>query len=291
MEQADTKSVINTYGRGVPAPLFHIRRNKMALEFNEVKPGDGVFEYAPYSYNIGQKCRCNCRYCYARDIAIKFCDPSNPVTADNWHEEEVKPYKVNIHQTVNNVVMIPTMGNISDSNVELMIQTIKNIADANNLVLVVIKPFMSVVRRMCAELADYKDTVQFRFTITSLNPTLSQLWEPGAALPAERIECLQYAFDHGYYTSVSMEPMIDERIETLRLISTIEPYVIGDIWLGKMVDIDKRVAITDDMIRDAVAIIKEQQSDLEIQKLVFSLIGKKNIRYKKSIRDVVRTDL
>ncbi len=262
----------------------------MALKFNVVKPGDGVFEYAPYSYNICQKCRCNCKYCYAREIAMSFCSRSNPVTADNWHEEEVKPHKVHIHQTVNDVVMIPTMGNVSDSNVELMIQTIKNISDANNLVLVVLKPFMSVVRRLCDGLTDYKDTVQIRFTITALNPTLSQIWEPGAALPAERIECLKYAFEQGFYTSISMEPMLEERTETLRLISTIEPYVVGDIWLGKMMDIDKRVAITDDRIRDAVATIKEQQSDIEIQRLVFALIGKRNIRYKKSIRDVVRTD-
>jgi hypothetical protein len=46
-------------------------------------------------------------------------------------------------------------------------------------------------------------------TLTHDDPAVSLEWEPGAALPAERIEALRIAHTAGIKTWVSFEPVID----------------------------------------------------------------------------------
>lgn len=48
----------------------------------------------------------------------------------------------------------------------------------------------------------------FGVTLTNLDDTLSQEWEPGAALPAARIESLRHAHENGIKTWVSLEPVL-----------------------------------------------------------------------------------
>ena len=58
-------------------------------------------------------------------------------------------------------------------------------------------------------------------------------WEPGAPVYKERKEALRYAFDYGFKTSVSMEPMLDiANID--KVIKEVNQFVNEDIWLGPM---------------------------------------------------------
>jgi DNA repair photolyase len=49
----------------------------------------------------------------------------------------------------------------------------------------------------------------------------------------ERKQSLKYAYERGFRTSVSMEPMLDT-IQIEQLIETVRPFVTEDIWLGTM---------------------------------------------------------
>lgn len=49
----------------------------------------------------------------------------------------------------------------------------------------------------------------FASTLTSLNDNFSHKWEPGAALPKDRIATLQKFHDRGIFTWVSLEPTLD----------------------------------------------------------------------------------
>lgn len=59
---------------------------------------------------------------------------------------------------------------------------------------------------------------QFGVTLTNLDDKLSVKWEPGAALPGERISSLYHAHEKGVKTWVSLEPVLytDVALEIIR---------------------------------------------------------------------------
>jgi DNA repair photolyase len=107
-----------------------------------------------------------------------------------------------------------------------------NILKAGNDVLVVTKPHLEAIKKICDLLPQYKDRILFRFTIGSIDTSVLKFWEPNAPAFEERLESLKHAFHSGYSTSVSCEPMLDEQMDNL--IEAILPYVTDSIWLGKM---------------------------------------------------------
>jgi hypothetical protein len=83
---------------------------------NKSKSGYGVGEWAEYSYNIGTGCINNCRYCYARDIAVDISMRSNkPMTREDWSTEQVKTWKSDISQKASGVIMLPSMHDITET--------------------------------------------------------------------------------------------------------------------------------------------------------------------------------
>ena len=260
----------------------------MANRFNIVKPGTGVNEWADFSYNIGTGCSNNCRYCYAYGIAADIARDNNRVlTRAGWQQETVNVRKAGIHQHEDGVVMFPSMHDITLGYLPTAITTIRNMLDANNWVLIVTKPRLECIRRLCDEIQEHRDKLLIRMTITSLNAELSRFWEPGAPLPAERLSALRHAHDNGFMTSVSVEPMIDSFERTIELYHTVYPYLSYDIWIGKMNDIDRRVAIDSQQTREAVSLIKQQQDDANIHLLYQRLKHADKVKWKDSIRNVV----
>ena len=59
---------------------------------------------------------------------------------------------------------------------------------------------------------------EFATTLTFLDEQKSRQWEPGTAIPEERIESLRKAHELGIRTRVSLEPIIEpaESIEIIR---------------------------------------------------------------------------
>jgi len=72
----------------------------------------------------------------------------------------------------------------------------------------------------------------FGVTLTFDNDADSRTWEPGAALPSDRIEAPKKAKEQGIKTWVSMEPVIDPE-QTLHLIEMSSDYV-DKYWVGKL---------------------------------------------------------
>lgn len=54
-----------------------------------------------------------------------------------------------------------------------------------------------------------RDRDAFASTLTSLDDDFSKKWEPGAALPRDRISALHTFHEHGIFTWVSLEPTLD----------------------------------------------------------------------------------
>ena len=88
-------------------------------------------------------------------------------------------------------------------------------------------------------------------------------WEPGAPLFEERLTSLRYAFEAGYDTSVSAEPMLDSK-NAVALFKTLEPYVTDSIWLGKMNHMESRVKVNTNEDSARIRAIQQGQVDQEI---------------------------
>lgn len=86
--------------------------------------------------------------------------------------------------------------------------------------------------RAVSDLALYKPGDSFATTLTFTNAVLSAQWEPGAALPADRMATLQVFHQRGIETWVSLEPVIDP-YESLNIIQETYDYV--DLYkVGKL---------------------------------------------------------
>ena len=152
--------------------------------------------------------------------------------------------------------------------------------------LVVSKPHMECIEKICDLLQDFKSQILFRFTIGACDDRILSYWEPNAPGYDERKQCLIYAHQAGFQTSVSVEPMLDStNIDTL--IGELLPYVTHSIWVGKMNHLGRFGKGSDMVLRQAIEKIKRGQTK-EIIRAIYNR-HKKNpkIKWKAEIKKVV----
>jgi hypothetical protein len=82
--------------------------------------------------------------------------------------------------------------------------------------------------------------------------------------------------------------MLDGVEGMFRLVEVVASQVTDTIWLGKMNAIQRRVDPTIQGVIQAVALIQNQQSDTNIRRLYSMLKGNGKIRWKDSLKDVLR---
>jgi DNA repair photolyase len=254
-------------------------------KLNKVSQGYGVFEWASYSYNIGTGCINDCRYCYAREIAVRTGQITDGAA---WCTERVKPHRSAIHESVNDIVMFPSMHDISENYLPTYLTTLGNLLAAGNPVVIVTKPRLASIQAICKTFPQQKDRMLFRMTITSLDERLSRFWEPGAPLPDERLSALRYAYEAGFQTSVSVEPLLDTVTNAVTLYQSLTPYITEDIWFGKMNGIRGRVDMSRAEVTAEVDTILRNQTDENILWLYRQLNDLPKIKWKDSIREVVK---
>jgi DNA repair photolyase len=245
----------------------------------------GTVEWAVKNVNFINGCQHDCKYCYAKEMAIRF----KRKTPSTWVNEEVNLSKVEpTIRKVKGYVMFPSTHDITPENVEYSMICLENILASGNDVLIISKPHFSVIQMLCTFFSDCKDRILFRFTIGSTNSETLRFWEPNAPSYEERKKCLIYTHRKGFKTSVSFEPMSDVTVE--EIVSEIEPYITDSVWIGKMNHLLKRLNSngTDDSetIQHATELIKSQ-SDENICNLYHRLTENPKIKWKESIKKVM----
>lgn len=253
--------------------------------YNKVRTEFGVGEWAGYSYNIGIGCEHDCLYCYARADALKY---GNIVTTAAWSNERVNAYKVSINEKADKRIMFPSTHDITPYYLRSYVRTLDNILSAGNEVLVVSKPHFECIEELCRRFTEYRNKIEFRFTIGTLNDEVSKFWEPRAPLPLERLKALKHACDCGFSTSVSMEPMLEGYSDALAVYREVDQHVSGTIWIGLMNLPEQRVDMSSKEIKEAVAEIKSLQSEANVMKLYRELKDVPKIRWKDSIKKIVK---
>lgn len=190
--------------------------------------------------------------------------------------------------TFDNSPMYPSSHDCTMSNIQSYMVVLHKLLKAGNKVVVVTKPRFKCVKLLCQTFQDYRDSILFRFTMGSVDDTVLKFWEPNAPSFRERLKSLRWAYEHGYRTSVSLEPLLDDRVDGV--LAKVKPFVTDSIWIGRANRL--RSIISLNCPRDAVAREKAEalialHSDQWIRGLYNRYKRDKIIYWKDSVRNVV----
>jgi len=243
----------------------------------------GTKEWSVKTVNCCTGCSHDCRYCYAKGMAIRF----KQVTANQWPHERIRPKDVSkIHKNYDGQVMFPSSHDITPNNLNACLAVMKNLLVAGNRVLVVSKPHLDCIKAICEMFDPFKKQILFRFSIGACDDQILSYWEPNAPGYDERKECLTYAHQAGFQTSVSVEPMLDSaNIDTL--IGELLPYITHSIWIGTMNHLGRFGKGSDMVLKQATNRIRQGQMDIIIKQIYERYKTNPLIRWKKEIKKVV----
>lgn len=249
----------------------------------------GTYEWAVDNANFISGCYHNCKYCYSKEMSIRF----KRKTSLNWDQEDINILQLEKKaKKVEGFIMFPSSHDITPINLSYSVTFLNKLLKAGNNVLVVTKPHFEVIETICEVFKDYKKNILFRFTIGSNNSDILKFWEPNAPSYEERKTCLEYAYQKGFSTSVSCEPMLDDK--TVDLVLDIEPYISNYIWIGKANFLLRRLKMNGVNDKESIEMANQLialQSDFKIKSLYKKLSSNNKIKWKESIKKIVQIEI
>lgn len=261
-------------------------KSNHSVSNNKQKRLFGTKEWAEVNFNFINGCTHDCKYCYSKEMAIRFERKS----ASTWKNEEIRLKDLTKTISIKNkFVMFPSSHDITPKYLDESISIIRKLLTSGNKVLIVTKPHFKCIIKICETFEREKKNILFRFTIGSSNSRVLKFWEPGAPSFETRFKSLKYAYDRGFKTSVSCEPMLDFHIN--KLINKILPFITDSIWIGNANFLLKRLKTNG--IDDPETIQKANklvfwQSDKENILKIFKLYkNNKKIKWKDSIQKIL----
>lgn len=245
----------------------------------------GTQEWSILNANFINGCKHDCKYCYSKEMAIRF----KRKTKDDWQNEEVRNGNLKKKfKKANGTIMFPSSHDIHPDHLNESLAFLENILVAGNKVLIVSKPHFKCIKSICDKFTKFKNNILFRFSIGSTDSNTMRFWEPNAPKFSERFASLVYAYYEGYQTSISCEPMLDNKVEDV--IKIVSPFVTDSIWIGKANFLLKRLKINgheDTKTINKARELIEWQSDENILKLYDKIKDNQKIKWKESIKKIV----
>jgi hypothetical protein len=251
-----------------------------------VKKISGTKEWAVANVNCCDGCSHNCRYCYARAMQ---CDRLKRIKLEDWPNEKIRTHDVDRPRKLYpGTVMFPTTHDITEKTMKECCIVLWKLLTIGNKVLIVSKPHLPVIKFLCRELYLDREQLMFRFTIGARDNKILKFWEPGAPTFEERRDALRIAFNKGFSTSVSVEPMLNSS-DVVDMFYYLEPNISDTYWIGKMNKIAQRVKYNpkDADERWMVNHVIEGQTDDCIRCIYEWLKDEPKVRWKESIKSVV----
>jgi hypothetical protein len=245
----------------------------------------GTREWAESNVNIQSGCENDCRYCYAKSMAMRY----HGRASHTWQQPRPqKQNRVKNWRKHKGILMFPSSHDITPGNLHDCLEVLLKLLKAGNKVLIVSKPLPACIQVLCERLEQYKGQILFRFTIGSVDQKVLGYWEPHAPSYEERLASLQLAYAKGFQTSVSCEPMLDGNIDAV--VSAVRPYVTHSIWLGKVNNLVQIVTMTcpgDDDVIDRARKLISTWDDTAVMALYERYKDDPLIRWKDSIKKAV----
>jgi DNA repair photolyase len=200
----------------------------------------GTTEWAEKNVNILLGCQNGCRYCYARAQAMRFNRLKNYKDWGTTYHYLREDMLEKTWRPTDKRIMFPSSHDIYPEILDECVTVLGKILAAGNDVVIVSKPSLECIKRLCHEFQEYQSQIVFRFTIGATDDKILSHWEPNAPSFKERLAALKWAFRKGFATSVSCEPLLDAP-KVKKLFDRLKPYVTDSIWIGKMNLIRNRV--------------------------------------------------
>ena len=179
-------------------------------------------EYSPFALDLYPECSHRCKYCYV-----------------NWNAPRQKYSLMNLDRELKRLAFLGDRGIVTISFVSDPYDKGRKDNSYTRNVLELFRknnhPFQVLTKGGTMAISDfdlYGPDDRFGASLTFDNEIDSKTWEPGAALPADRIEALRLAHEKGIKTFVSLEPVI-EPDQTLHLIELTHEF-IDFYWVGKI---------------------------------------------------------
>ena len=279
-EENTIKNDCNDKGQ-CQSQLAQERKNNHSTGPKGPKPG-GTQEWAVRSVNCCSGCSHDCRYCYAREMAVRY----GQLKPEQWKEEKIRWKDVRKkYGRIDGTVMFPSSHDITPHNLLACLIVLRKLLETGNRVLIVSKPHLECIETICRAFEEHKAQILFRFTIGAMDNQILSFWEPNAPSYDERKEALKHAFQKGFETSVSAEPMLDSgHIEDL--VNDLMPFVTNAIWIGLMNHL-KGITVEDEAVKSALQKIRDGQSKERIMAIYQRLRGNAKIKWKSHIKKIV----
>jgi DNA repair photolyase len=255
------------------------------------KPVFGTSEWAAHNANILLGCQHDCRYCYAKAMAMRF----GRATPESWSTPvlNTKAYAAKRGKKTG-TIMFPTTHDIHPDNLTHCLQYLQKLLVAGNDVLVVTKPHKECIDKLTAELGGHQKQILFRFTIGTVSTSTLKFWEPGAPSVDERLTALELAHSRGFQTSISSEPMLGDVLAMVGLFEVAKPFITNSHWMGKANDLLKRLKFNGqedpEVLKKAQELI-DYWTDDKVMELYNKLKTEPTIRWKESIKKVVGLEI
>jgi DNA repair photolyase len=168
---------------------------------------------------------------------------------------------------------------------------------AGNEVLIVSKPHLDCIRAICNAFERYRDIFElvddhyryrmvFRFTIGACDDRILSFWEPNAPVYEERKTALKYAFETGFQTSVSAEPMLDAQNIDL-LVLDLMPYITDSFWIGEMNHIGRFSKYAGSLFQRELNRIRAGQTPTALRNIYNRFRSNPKIKWKNGIKKIV----
>ena len=280
-----------SYFMGSSLDDLMVKSTDMLRPDTEVKPlknfkqVSGTQEWASQTVNFISGCSHDCKYCYAKSMAIRF----GRNTPDNWKSEEVNFGKLSARQKQKDgYTMFPSSHDISPENLDYSLALMGRLIEIGNQLLIVTKPHLTVIKSICKRFSDDKEKILFRFTIGSCNTETLKFWELFAPSFEERLSSLKYAYSMGFKTSVSCEPALDTN--TKELVYILLPYVTDAIWIGlpnRLRGILKLNGANDSVTLKCAEDLIRNQSNEWVMDLYDTFKSNPKIKWKDSIKKII----
>lgn len=174
------------------------------------EPKGQALEYSELACNPYSGCGHKCAYCYVPKILrqksrVQFDSAATP-RADFIKKLTADGRKYKDARETGQVMLSFTTDPYHPFDTSLTRETIKTLKEFG-------LSFCTLTKGGTRSLRDLdlfrRGSDSFATTLTSLDDKFSKKWEPGAALPSDRLSALKTFYDSGIFTWVSLEPTLD----------------------------------------------------------------------------------
>jgi len=255
--------------------------DKMPREYKQVF---GTWEWADKTANCVHGCQHDCKYCYAKAMAIRF----KRKTPTTWKVEKARLDQIqHVCSGKPCRVMFPSSHDITPDTLLICLEALDMMLRYGHALLIVSKPHLECIEAICGEFGGFRDRILFRFTIGSADNDTLAFWEPNAPAFDERLQSLKLACRTGFDTSVSCEPMLDENVEAV--VKEVSPFVTDSVWIGKAHQLRQRLTLNGapQVVLPVADSLLASQNDDAIIALYARSKDNPKIRWKESIKKVV----